>query len=65
MSQRPRVHSTVRVPADGGKSPNRYVPEITAEVRVVWPPRADRAAVLGALDRAHRDARRALEERLA
>lgn len=40
MSARPGVLVDVRRPADGGVSPNAYVPIISAEVRCFWPPRA-------------------------
>lgn len=56
MSSRPGIVVSVKRPADGGESPNGYVPQITAEVRVFWPPRATLGQVLVALDAAYRDA---------
>lgn len=49
MSQRPGKTFTVRQPTDGGKSPNAYVPEITAEIRVFAPPHTPRDEVATAL----------------
>lgn len=57
MSARPNAYASVRRPCDGGESPNRYVPEITAEVRVFAPPRVSQEEVLDALAEAFLDAR--------
>lgn len=65
MSSRPGVLATVIAPADGGVSPNRYVPAITAEVRVFWPPKATEAEVMDALTRAVAKAQKQIEERIA
>jgi hypothetical protein len=44
VSRRTGIIKTVRVKVDGGESPNAYVPLITAEVRVFWPPHTVTAA---------------------
>lgn len=56
MSSRPGVVVNVERPAEGGESPNRYVPWITAQVRVYWPPTSSYAEVVAALNEAHRQA---------
>lgn len=59
MSQRPSVYVSLRVPCDGGESPNRFLPEITAEIRLFFPPAAMQPNVtnvlLDAIDNAFRD----------
>lgn len=50
MARRPGFAVTVRADADGGVSPNTYMPLITAEVRLFWPPRATREQCLDALN---------------
>ena len=64
MSPRANVYEIERISADGGISPNRYVDNITAEVRVFYPP-TDGAveAALAAVDRAYSRARATLEAR--
>jgi hypothetical protein len=47
---------THREPTDGGESPNRAIPEITAQIRLHWPPSATAREVAAALDRAYREA---------
>ena len=42
MSARDGVQLTVNRPVDGGESPNRYVPFVSAHVRIYWPPGTDR-----------------------
>lgn len=56
MARRPGFGVTVRADADGGKSPNTYMPLITAEVRLFWPPKATREQVLDALEQAVEEA---------
>ncbi|UYL87675.1 hypothetical protein SEA_VRESIDENCE_35 [Arthrobacter phage VResidence] len=65
MSSRPGVLATHIAPADGGVSPNRYIPSITAEVRVFWPPLATEAEILDALNRAVASAHKQIDERRA
>lgn len=65
MTSRPGIVATVRQPADGGQSPNRYVPEITAELRVFWPPRATPAEIRQAIDAAVDESYRKIGEILA
>jgi hypothetical protein len=49
MSRRPGAYAIVRLQADGGESPNSYAPEITAEIRIHWPPKATRDQIDAAL----------------
>lgn len=57
MSARKGIYRIVDVPCDGGESPNAYVPKITAEVRLHFPPNSvDRREVYSALYRAYEDA---------
>lgn len=60
MSNRPGLRVTIRKPADGGASPNRYVPVITAEIRLHWPPKATADDIDAALSAAIDEARMAL-----
>jgi hypothetical protein len=48
MGRRQSVYAIVRVPADGGESPNAVVPQASAEVRLFYPPN-DRDAAERAL----------------
>ncbi|WP_123788267.1 hypothetical protein [Phytoactinopolyspora halophila] len=41
MARRKNVGRVQRKQVDGGKEPNRYVDEITIDVRVAYPPHAD------------------------
>jgi hypothetical protein len=52
MSKRPGITVSASMEADGGVSPNAYAPWISAEVRVFWPPLADRDAILDVLNKA-------------
>lgn len=56
MSKRPGLTVAVRNDADGGVSPNAYMPLITAEVRLFWPPRATREQILDSLNEAVEEA---------
>lgn len=47
---------SVRKSADGGVSPTTYVPYVTVDVRVHWPPRADYATICEAMYQAVREA---------
>ena len=38
MSARKSAYRCLRIPVHGGASPNAYVPQITVEVKVFWPP---------------------------
>jgi acetylornithine deacetylase/succinyl-diaminopimelate desuccinylase-like protein len=40
VTGRPGAIGTGRVPADGGDHPNKYHAEVTAHVRLYWPPNA-------------------------
>lgn len=45
MSSRPGVVVSAFAAADGGVSPNRYIPTITVEIRAFWPPKATDAEI--------------------
>lgn len=49
MSARPHAATVVRLPADGGVSPNAVVPQITVDLRVFWTHASDWEAVQGAM----------------
>lgn len=54
MSARKSAYTIVDVPCDGGQSPNAYVPKITAEIRVHYPPSTvSFDEVMAALQSAH------------
>ena len=55
MAGRPGVVVTVDKDADGGVSPNRFVPQISAHIRLYWPPRATIEEVTEALLQAYRE----------
>jgi hypothetical protein len=55
MARRESVYVVKRVPADGGEPPNRYIPEITVEIRVHFPPDVNRDKVLKAITDAWAD----------
>ncbi len=38
MSARQHVYKIIRIPVEGGQSPNAYVAQITVEIRAYWPP---------------------------
>ncbi|WGH21108.1 hypothetical protein SEA_CASSIA_35 [Arthrobacter phage Cassia] len=63
MSSRPGVVTKQSVPADGGESPNRYAPFVTAEIRVFWPPKATDEEIETAIHRAVVEARRRIAHR--
>lgn len=63
MSRRDGIQITVKREADGGETPNRYVPLTSAHVRVYWPPRATIDEVYAALDAAYDDALDAIHEK--
>lgn len=56
MARRPGFGVTVRTDADGGVSPNVYMPLVTAEVRLFWPPKATREQCLDTLNQAVEEA---------
>lgn len=62
MSRRRGVVARVDLDTDGGVSPNAYVPLVTCEVRVFWPPRATEAQIMDAI---HDAADQAIEQVLA
>lgn len=56
MAKRPGLTVAVRNDADGGTSPNAYMPLVTAEIRLFWPPRATREQCLDTLNQAVEEA---------
>lgn len=56
MSARPGIIASAYVDADGGESPNRFKPCVTAEIRCHWPPLATDHEIGKALDDAMHDA---------
>ncbi|QFG04536.1 hypothetical protein SEA_JEEVES_61 [Mycobacterium phage Jeeves] len=38
MSSRECVHIANYAPADGGREPNRYIPSVTVDLRLFYPP---------------------------
>lgn len=74
MTKRPGFAVTVRQDADGtgatmgttsGYSPTAYMPIITAEIRLHWPPRATKEECLEALNRVVEEAMDKLDKRHA
>jgi hypothetical protein len=65
MSSRPGIVASAVVPADGGVSPNRYRPAVTAELRVFWPPKARDEEIEKALQDALFQARQEIQARRA
>lgn len=65
MSARANVYQIRDRRVNGGVSPNAYVPKVTAEVRVHYPPvdKANIAAAIDELDRAYDAARNELRAR--
>jgi len=43
------LHQVVRIGTDGGTEPNAYIGEVTADVRVAFPPGTDPAVIDNAL----------------
>lgn len=63
MSARKGIYAIKDVPCDGGESPNAYVPKITAEIRVHFPPNTvSKVEVLAALYGVFDDAAADVEE---
>lgn len=57
MSARKSIHAITDIPCYGGASPNAYVPKITCEVRLHYPPNTvTEGDVLTALYYAHEEA---------
>lgn len=50
MSKRTGVAARFRIPVEQLPSPNSYIPEVSADLRVFFPPNATRAQVERALD---------------
>lgn len=50
MSKRTGVHAMHRLPVEQLPSPNSYVPEVSADLRVFFPPNATRAQIERTLD---------------
>ncbi|UIW13450.1 hypothetical protein SEA_AMYEV_34 [Arthrobacter phage Amyev] len=63
MSSRPGVVTKQSAPADGGESPNRYAPFVTAELRVFWPPLATDEQIEDAITRAVAETRKRIANR--
>lgn len=63
MSSRPGVEVTVQRPADGGEHPNRFIPFVSAHIRVFWPPLASEAEVALALAEATTEALKKIKEK--
>ncbi|WAB10812.1 hypothetical protein SEA_TUCK_38 [Arthrobacter phage Tuck] len=63
MSSRPGVVLKQSVPADGGESPNRYAPFVTAEFRIFWPPKATDEEIERAIELAVAEARKRISHR--
>jgi hypothetical protein len=59
VSRRKGIIATVRHPVDGGQP--RYMPVITAQVRIFAPPTATHAQIEAALDEAVTQARTQIE----
>lgn len=65
MSARASAYVIKDVPCDGGESPNAFVPRITVEVRVHYPPNTvSHQQVQEALDEAYDDASQTLKKRV-
>lgn len=63
MSARKGIYAITDVPCDGGVSPNAYVPKITSEVRLHFPPdTVTDLQVLDALARSYLESRRKVLE---
>lgn len=56
MTDRPNVYAIHNRFSDGGQPPDQYVPLVTAEVRVYWPPNATDDEIHGTLADAVEDA---------
>lgn len=64
MSARANITVSHKTPCDGGVSPNAYIPWITTEIRMHFPPTTVTADELReALDRAYAEALRKIESR--
>lgn len=50
MSKRTGVHAAYRIPVEKLPSPNSYVAEVSADLRVFFPPNATRVQIERALD---------------
>lgn len=60
------VHAQRFVDADGGVEPNKFIPTVTVDLRVYYPPVEDNwEAALYALSAAYLDARKQLMSRFA
>lgn len=57
MSARRTAYKIIRIPVDGGESPNAYIPQITVEIRAAWPPNLGHETTVGnALTEAYTEA---------
>lgn len=56
MSRRIGIQVTHIAEADGGEHPNKFVPLVSAHVRLYWPPLATEREVLDALTEGYLDA---------
>lgn len=64
MAARPGIQLTVTTPADGGESPNRYDPNVSAHIRVYWPPLATEDQIIWTLAEAFDQARQEIYNRM-
>ncbi|OZE95071.1 hypothetical protein CH302_19210 [Rhodococcus sp. 15-2388-1-1a] len=65
MGHRKSHYAIVRLPYDGGQSPNRTVPQITCEIRVFHPPAAELDDITGAIDEALAEVLNSVTDRTA
>ena len=63
MSSRPGIQITREYEADGGEHPNKYRPNVSAHIRVYWPPLATQSLIVATLDEAYWGALEAIRER--
>lgn len=62
MGRRTSASATIRRAAPGGESPNSYIPEVTVDVRVFFPPMTHDSDVRLALHDAYIAVMRQLED---
>lgn len=56
MSQRPGIQITKHESVDGGEHPNRYIPAVSAHIRLYWPAHVDLDTVTSTLEVAYTEA---------
>lgn len=62
MASRIGVIADASLDADGGVSPNRYTPKVSAHIRVYWPPLATESEIMWTLAEAFEDARKQVRQ---